>query len=87
MEITVYQNNRNENKFIEVKKTKCSHFYIRQYIKQHTKMFNAKQGKKLTVNVLNYMGNKKGYFSRVTRKNILNDLLQDYTEKGSYITK
>lgn len=73
MVITVYQNNRNENKFIEVKKTNCSHFYIRQYMKWNR--------------VLNYMGNKHGHFSRVTRKNILNELLNDYTEKGSYFVK
>ena len=75
MIITVYQNNRNKNKYLDVKKTKCSHFYIRQY------MYWKENG------VQNFIGNKKGHFSRVTRKNILNELLNDYTEKGSYFVK
>lgn len=70
MEIKVYQNNRNENKFIEVKKTKCSHFYIRQY------MYWKENG------VQNFIGTKKGCFIRTTKTRHLNELLNDYTLYG-----
>lgn len=40
-EIRVYRNKRNENKYIELKKTKCSHFYYRQFIKTHNPKLNV----------------------------------------------
>ena len=31
--IELYQNKRNFHKYLEVKHTKCGHFYVKQYIK------------------------------------------------------
>lgn len=70
MNTKVYVNVRNGNKFLEVKKTKCSHFYIRQF------MFWKENG------VINYTGKQNGAYSRVTRKYILDDLLKDYRLYG-----
>lgn len=75
MEIKVYRNKRNENKYLDVKKTKCSHFYIRQY------MYWKENG------VQNFIGNKKGYFIRTTKSRHLNDLLEDYVLIGKYAYK
>jgi hypothetical protein len=69
-EIKVYRNNRNGNKYVEVKHTKCGHYYVRQY------MFWAEN------NVLNYTGYKNGRFTRTTLKRHLNELLNDYTLYG-----
>lgn len=80
-EIRIYRNKRNENKYIEVKKTKCSHFYYRQYIKAYNLMtgemfanyttYNRRRGKA-----------KTGLWFRMT-KNWMTEMLEmDYDLVG-----
>lgn len=72
MRLYTYRNRRNENKYIQVKRTNCGHYYIRQYM-EWTKEENGQDKV-----IRNYTGKSKGQYSRVTRKYILNDLLDDY---------
>lgn len=64
----IYRNKNNENKYIEIKKTKCSHYYVRQFMKWHTE----------NGIVLNYTGYSNGRFTRTTRSRHLDELIKDY---------
>ena len=63
MEITIYRNKRNPNKYIEVHTDNCYHNSLRQY------MYWEKNG------VKNYTGDGKLHR---WRKENLNELLRDY---------
>lgn len=71
---TVYQNNDNPNKFVEVKKGSDGHSYVRQYMKWDTEHGTVK----------NYNASKsnRGRYHRATQKTI-NQILEDYTEVTS----
>lgn len=71
-EVTTYQNRRNPNKFIEVKKENDGHNAMRQYMK-----WDTEDGE-----VQNYTGAKdakRGRFSRA-RKGTIDQTLEDYDE-------
>lgn len=70
----VYQNKRNPNKFVEVKKTSDGHSYVRQYMKWDTDNGTVK----------NYNASKsnRGRYYRATQQTI-NQILEDYTEVTS----
>ena len=74
-EIRTYRNERNPNKFIEVKKDNSGHSYARQYMEWDTPQGTVK----------NYTGAKdpkRGRYSRV-RKSTLDSMLEDYDEISS----
>lgn len=69
--VKTYRNDRNPNKYVEVKKGNDGHSYIRQYME-----WDTEDGK-----VKNYMGSKtnRGKYHRTTQETI-NQILEDYTE-------
>lgn len=71
-EIRTYQNRRNPNKFVEVKKASDGHSYIRQFMQWDTDQGTVK----------NYSGAidaKRGRYHRATQRTI-NQILEDYDE-------
>jgi len=72
MVVYTYRNRKNPNKYVQVKRTKCGHYYIRQFM-EWTREVNGQEEV-----IRNYTGKVKGYFSRITRKYILDNLLDDY---------
>lgn len=66
MEIKTYRNNRNENKFIDVKRTADYHYMWRQRMSWSN-------------GVTNPVGTPKGGFRRQSKATI-NEVLEDYTE-------
>ena len=67
MEIKSYRNNRNENKYIDVKRTVDRHYMWRQRMSWSN-------------GVTNYLGgHPKGGFHRV-RKSWMDEVMEDYTE-------
>lgn len=66
MEIKTYRNNRNENKFIDVKRTADHHYMWRQRMCWSN-------------GVTNPIGTPKGGFRRQSKATI-NEVLEDYTE-------
>ena len=71
VEIRTYRNNRNPNKYIEVKKGNDGHSYARQYLKWETPQGEVK----------NYMGARtsRGRYFR-HRQDSIAQMLEDYTE-------
>lgn len=70
--VKTYRNNRNPNKYIEVKKANDGHSYARQYME-----WNTTDGK-----VKNYTGAKdakRGRYHRA-RRDTIDQMLDDYTE-------
>lgn len=70
----VYQNKRNPNKFVEVKKGSDGHSYVRQYMK-----WDTEEG---TVKNYNASKSNRGRYYRATQQTI-NQILEDYTEVTS----
>ena len=72
----VYQNKRNPNKFVEVKKGADGHSYVRQYMKWDTDNGEVK----------NYNASKsnRGRYYRATQKTI-NQILEDYVEVSASV--
>ena len=68
MEITIYRNKRNEHKYIEVKRTKCSHFYVKQFIQP---------GNHIRYYVGSTLKKPQGFWGRWKLAN-LKELLKDY---------
>lgn len=70
----VYQNKRNPNKFVEVKKGSDGHSYVRQFMQWDTENGTVK----------NYNASKsnRGRYHRATQQTI-NQILEDYTEVTS----
>lgn len=67
MEIKSYRNKRNENKYIDVKRTNDCHYMWRQRMSWSN-------------GVTNYLGgHPKGGFHRV-RKSWMDEVMEDYTE-------
>ena len=74
--IYVYQNNRNENKFIELKRTDCGHFYYRQFMKWKT-------DNGVVLNHLVYSKKTKtGLWLKTTKWFVLQVLKSDYSLVG-----
>ena len=65
MERKIYQNNRDEDKYLEVIKYKCHHFYVVQFMKWGT--------------IINKLGSRTGRRGR-WRKESLDYILEDYHE-------
>lgn len=65
--ILVFRNKRNENKYIDVKRSKCGHYYIVQYM-----VFENKDA-----TIINYMGCRRKRFSRITKRTLLS-IIEDY---------
>ena len=61
---TIYRNNRNENKFIEVVRYDCGHYHAVQFMKWG--------------DIVNRLGSRTGRRFRF-RKGSLNEILADYT--------
>ena len=65
--ILIFRNKRNENKYVDVKRSKCGHYYIVQYM-----IFENQD-----VTIINYTGCKRRRFSRVSKRTLLS-ILEDY---------
>lgn len=65
MEKKIYQNLRNENKFIEVVHYNCGHYHAVQFMKWG--------------NIINKLGSRSGRRFRISSKT-LNMVLEDYRE-------
>ena len=61
-----FRNLRNPNKYIEVVRYKCGHFYVVQYMKWDN-------------GVINYMGTKRGGHFRMTARTLC-PILADYQQ-------
>nr|DAH43198.1 MAG TPA: hypothetical protein [Caudoviricetes sp.] len=70
MEFKTYQNKRNRNKFIQVKKYTCGNYYFRQFMHWETD-----RGP-----VTSYIGTKRGRFVRNGMRTLGPVLSDDYEE-------
>lgn len=65
MKKTLYRNNRNANKYIEVVRYDCGHYHAVQYMKWG--------------NVVNKLGSRTGRRFRFYKRTLM-DILDDYTQ-------
>lgn len=80
MKIYIYRNKMNENKYIELKRTNCSHYYIRQYME-----WNTEHGTVKNYTVLSHECKNKPIWSRITKNRwIVPILIEQYDCINAY---